>query len=473
MTVLTTTAKAGPYAGAGTAGPFPVPFRFLEASHLRVIRTAAGVDADLVITTDYTVSGVGNPSGSVTLTAALPVGQSLTILRDVPATQEADYVAGDAFPAESHEVALDKLTMIAQQLAEEVGRAVKVGPTSSTDPDALLASIAASEAAAAASAVAAAASLDSFDDRYLGAFAADPTTDNDGQALIVGALYWNTASNVLRVWNGLVWQTSASPAPITVNQQTFNGTGSQTAFTLSSAPATPQSVEAFISGVRQVFTTHYSVAGTTLTFVAAPPSGTANVYVRWLSSVAVGVPDDLSVSTAKLADDAVTFAKLQNIATARLLGRATAGTGDVEELTTLPAVNGAALTNLNGANISSGDIAAARITNALNASGSAPLFACRAWVNFNGTGTVAIRASGNVSSITDNGTGDYTVNFTTAMVDANYGFIANGSSPSVTNLYSVSPLTSLPSTSAFRFGTAASSGGAFTDASYASVAIFR
>jgi hypothetical protein len=44
----------------------------------------------------------------------------------------------------------------------------------------------------------------------------------------------------------------------------------------------------------------------------------------------------------------------------------------------------------------------------------------KAWVNFNGTGTVAIRGSGNVSSITDNGTGDYTVNFTTALADANY-----------------------------------------------------
>lgn len=50
----------------------------------------------------------------------------------------------------------------------------------------------------------------------------------------------------------------------------------------------------------------------------------------------------------------------------------------------------------------------------------ATAYGCRAWVNFNGTGTVAIRASGNVSSITDNGAGDYTVNFTTAMVDANY-----------------------------------------------------
>ena len=47
-------------------------------------------------------------------------------------------------------------------------------------------------------------------------------------------------------------------------------------------------------------------------------------------------------------------------------------------------------------------------------------YKCRAWVNFNGTGTVAIRASGNVSSITDNGTGDYAVNFTTAMPDTNY-----------------------------------------------------
>jgi len=53
-------------------------------------------------------------------------------------------------------------------------------------------------------------------------------------------------------------------------------------------------------------------------------------------------------------------------------------------------------------------------------SGTAPIYPCRAWVNFNGTGTVAIRASGNVTSITDNGTGDYTVNFTTAMPDVNY-----------------------------------------------------
>ena len=73
-----------------------------------------------------------------------------------------------------------------------------------------------------------------------------------------------------------------------------------------------------------------------------------------------------------------------------------------------------------GTGNTSGNVVSSQVAGALNASGSAPLYACRAWVNFNGTGTVAIRASGNVSSITDNGTGDYTVNFTTAMQDKNY-----------------------------------------------------
>lgn len=72
-------------------------------------------------------------------------------------------------------------------------------------------------------------------------------------------------------------------------------------------------------------------------------------------------------------------------------------------------------------------ITQAQVLTLFNASGSAPVFAVRAWVNFNGTGTVAIRGSGNVSSITDNGTGDYIVNFTTALPNVNYA-VALGSS---------------------------------------------
>jgi hypothetical protein len=70
-------------------------------------------------------------------------------------------------------------------------------------------------------------------------------------------------------------------------------------------------------------------------------------------------------------------------------------------------------------------ITPSKVRSALNAGGMAPIYACRAWVNFDGTGTVAIRASGNVSSITDGGTGTYRVNFTTAMPDTNFAALAS------------------------------------------------
>ena len=72
------------------------------------------------------------------------------------------------------------------------------------------------------------------------------------------------------------------------------------------------------------------------------------------------------------------------------------------------------------------DVAASTPASLSTASGAAPSYSARAWVNFNGSGTVAIRASGNVSSITDNGTGDYTVNFTNAMVDNNFSTLVSG-----------------------------------------------
>jgi hypothetical protein len=98
----------------------------------------------------------------------------------------------------------------------------------------------------------------------------------------------------------------------------------------------------------------------------------------------------------------------------------------------------------------------------------------KAWVNFNGTGTVAIRASFNVTSITDNGTGDYTVNFTTALQDANYAI--TGMAGNWASLYGTvqpyNPAGTLPSTTSFRFQTAGS-GWAATDLANTFLAIFR
>ena len=107
---------------------------------------------------------------------------------------------------------------------------------------------------------------------------------------------------------------------------------------------------------------------------------------------------------------------------------------------------------------------------------------CRAWVNFDGTGTVAIRASYNVSSITDNGTGDYAVNFTTAMPDANYavcgnaGPIGNSSSTFVTTLAlsgQYPATTATFSTSSVRVSTSSLGQNSGADASVVTVAIFR
>ena len=111
-------------------------------------------------------------------------------------------------------------------------------------------------------------------------------------------------------------------------------------------------------------------------------------------------------------------------------------------------------------------------------SGTAPIYPCRAWVNFNGTGTVAIRASGNVSSITDNGTGDYTVNFTTALTDANYaptmmcGFDTDSGSPNG-HLAEISR-DAAPTTTALRIDTMSTGGGITQrDMARVNVAIFR
>ena len=126
---------------------------------------------------------------------------------------------------------------------------------------------------------------------------------------------------------------------------------------------------------------------------------------------------------------------------------------------------------------SSGTVATAESTLAqFNATGSAPVYAARAWVNFNGTGTVAIRASGNVSSITDNGTGDYTVNFATALPDADYAAMVSGNGATVgdfNNVLSV-PYAQVPTTSAVRFRNVDSGGVvAARDLIYAYVSIFR
>jgi hypothetical protein len=111
------------------------------------------------------------------------------------------------------------------------------------------------------------------------------------------------------------------------------------------------------------------------------------------------------------------------------------------------------------------------------ASGSAPSYSARAWVNFNGQGTVAIRASGNVSSITDNGTGRYTVNFTNAMPDTNYNCVGccsaiSGRGQAALMPNEISGYLTNPTTTAQAVFTCHDAGGVL-DPQWAMVSIFR
>ena len=171
--------------------------------------------------------------------------------------------------------------------------------------------------------------------------------------------------------------TSQAFAPGT---DTFSGTGSQTAFTLSRSVSTVNDILVVVNNVEQQ-PSNYTVSGTTLTFSPAPSSGTNNIYVRYLSTNLLTVaPQQGSVVPSSLSTGGPTWDTSSNL-------QFNSGYGSV-----------------------------------------ATAYGCRAWVNFNGTGTLAVRASANVSSVTDNSVGNYIVNFTNAMPDANYSgsFCGNG-----------------------------------------------
>jgi len=123
----------------GNTTVFPYDFLIFDEQHLEVYKyeiatgnqTKLTLNTDytqtkLTLNTDYTVSGVNNPSGgNVTLLIDAPSSDyKLIILRNVPMTQETDYIANDPFPAESHEKGLDKLTMLVQQLSEKITRSI-------------------------------------------------------------------------------------------------------------------------------------------------------------------------------------------------------------------------------------------------------------------------------------------------------------------------------------------------------------
>ncbi len=140
MTVPSEVNRSGPYLGNGVTTVFEYKFKIVNQAHLRVARTdAAGNETVLTLGTNYTVAGVGNAGGgAITVSPAPASGQSITILRAMPFTQNLDLENQGAYYAEDVERAFDEAAMRDQQMAESLNRSLKI-PSSAEDPDGTLA----------------------------------------------------------------------------------------------------------------------------------------------------------------------------------------------------------------------------------------------------------------------------------------------------------------------------------------------
>ena len=241
----------------------------------------------------------------------------------------------------------------------------------------------------------------------------------------------------------------------------FSGNASTTAFTLSRPIASVAQVQVVVNNVPQKPSDAYTVSGNTITFTSAPSSGTNNIYVYYTSPITQVIapgqgtvgPTQIDASYAlwnKSGSDVNYTAGNVGIGVASpsqklelnsgyvKVGNGVGGGGGVwfpyssdaagrtwrarsdivgygdwglEQSTTQTGTTFATQVLITQAGLFQFNSGYGSVATA---------YGCRAWVNFNGTGTVAILASGNVTSITDNGTGEYTVNITNAMPDANY-----------------------------------------------------
>jgi len=140
MSVETTETKVK-YHGNGSSGPWAINFPFTEPKSILAIRVdSSGVEHDLAYGTDYTVTkNISSIGGEATV--LVQNGETLTLYREEPLTQKKDFRNFGPNDLEEHERALDKLTLISQQLSEAIDRAVKTSIASDIDPDQLVQSI--------------------------------------------------------------------------------------------------------------------------------------------------------------------------------------------------------------------------------------------------------------------------------------------------------------------------------------------
>jgi hypothetical protein len=323
MAITSTTAKAS-YAGNGSATEFPTTFKFLNDEHVVCVLTNTdGEDTTLELDTDYSVSGAGDDEGgTVTFPAesseysTLASGETLTIYRDVPLTQETDWENSDEIDVEEIEAADDKLTMICQQLDAKVSRAIKV-PVSSSLTD------------------------------------VECESPEAGKALI-----WNDAGT--GIINGSI---DASTLSATTRREEFTAEDGQTLFTLSTFTYTPSAdnLAVYVDGLRLDSSEYEKTSTSSFTLAAGATEGAVvaavSVDISAMADMnaatdAAEAAQDAAETAQRLAEDAQTAAEAAQ-AEAEAQASAAAGSAseskdseDAAAASALAAANSAAVLNL-------------------------------------------------------------------------------------------------------------------------------
>jgi hypothetical protein len=411
MTVSSATSRVS-YNGDGSTTAFSFPYYFLVSTDLKVyLRSAAGVETLQTPTTHYTVAGAGvSAGGTVTFVTAPASGVTVVIYRDPPITQTTDYSDGDEFPAASHENALDKLTMLIQRIASRFGRVISLAETSSSSSVSIGDPIAGEYL------------------RWNGAGTAIESTSvvtPNGTYAIASQVEAEarTLNNVLmtplRVGQAIA-AVFAAKITATVDNATTNGVTAalKVSHTTSGTPATGIGVgielEAEttagnneVGATIEAVTTDVTAASEDFDLViktmAAGAAAAERLRVKSTGEVAhtgfETLPEIAAPSTPSAGRVAV-YAKSDGL----IYSKDDAG---AETLVSLPRATQAQM-----------EAATSGVAVTPDVAKYAPS-AAKAWIKFDGAGA-AIAVSYNVSSLTDNASGDWTVNFAVPFSSANY-----------------------------------------------------
>ncbi|MGE5545577.1 MAG: hypothetical protein ACM33T_01670 [Solirubrobacterales bacterium] len=292
------------YVADGKQMAFPYPFPVFDAQDIEV--SVGSVQQ----TTGYSVSGAGQSGGgTVTFVAAPAAGLAVTLRRRLAIHRTSDFQADGIIRAKAINDEFDYQVAAIQQVADDVGQAVRRAPTSRSTADLTLPE---PEAGRSVKWRADLSGLENtrFDIDELGAAASEATASAESAAVSATAAQAAQAAA----------QTAAATAQAfggTMAVEVFTGTGAQTAFTLAANPGHINNTWLFVDTVYQEKST-YSLNGTVVTLSEAPRAS-ARIEIM-VGSRSYGTPADLTVSTAKIIDGAVTAAKLADgsVVTAKL-----------------------------------------------------------------------------------------------------------------------------------------------------------